>query len=609
MDILLNIIIIGSLSLALSLLYKFILDKKYEEREEDIKNYLDVIISLNISHLHDASNFFSLIKNDLPEGDTKNFAKGAAYHFRSIFDELKGTKEFFDLADFDNLLKNKVHLFYKKEIIDLKDLLELELFQVSNFKRLKIKDSTVKDSAATYGNFTLLSKVILNLVENALKYTNEDILIELKDPDPDARSSCYELKILSFGEGISESLVTEIRNPKAIGHGLSSLVDIMDYHNADFEIDTIKGSGTCINLKFKKYHKQLIEDEEDDIESLGFGANDWSSKVINKLKSRSHFFRPYLSLPVKLLGAFLIFIIFISVSWVNNMLVDRHYDSYLVKAIRSSKQINGFRHKRQEIEADLKKMNQLMNDSKISSYLDLEDDFIKQFDKEDRSLVRLILFRNLENKKNIYIQDFIVKRAQELQTVYPNYVDLNYSLSDLYWERNNYLLGSIYSLQVLMSLPISSVVPNKDVYLLENMYKDKRIEKHLVAKFLVSLSSAFKSKRTKYVVKKENTSNLMQGWIIKNFQAKTIDINKKAISSKPVVQKKQLIVQYGPKYDKKLIEENVALAKEPNEQLKKKQAPLPVSAALIDASDKKTIKSLEKMIEKQDKELGLDLDL
>lgn len=246
------IISIVVLNLILAWFYKKFLDKYYSAKVENDRKYLSSLLALNISHIHDAANFFTLIKNRVEENDTKNFAKGASYHFRTLFEELKQHKSRFDEFRVDDAEQSQIELLYQKETIDLKDLLELELLQLSSstYDRIAIQDKSSSEHALIEGNFTLLSKAILNLVENAIKYTDKQIKLELSD-----KEQYWQIRINSYGKSIPEALVAEILSKEisSAGHGLSSLVQIMDYHQAKLEIDTFAGSGTCITLKFPKY--------------------------------------------------------------------------------------------------------------------------------------------------------------------------------------------------------------------------------------------------------------------------------------------------------------------------------------------------------------------
>lgn len=244
------IIFIIVVNLALAWLYKFFLDKYYSSKIKNDRKYLSSILALNISHIHDAANFFTLIKNRVEEKDAQDFAKGASYHFRALFEELKQHK-----TNFDDLGLNQMQLLYRKENIDLKDLLELELLQLSSstYKRIIIQDKSLAEHAIISGNFSLLSKAILNLVENAIKHTEKQIKLELSDKD-----HYWQIRINSYGKSIPDSLVSEIASKEIsnLGHGLSSLAQIVDYHGAELEIDTFAGEGTCISIKFPKYNSR-----------------------------------------------------------------------------------------------------------------------------------------------------------------------------------------------------------------------------------------------------------------------------------------------------------------------------------------------------------------
>ena len=235
--------------------------------------YLNSILALNVSHLHDAANFFNLQKNssqDLLNIVDKNFAaieqiqninnisRGASYHFRSVFDELKKSIAIFSDLDLYDLTNNELDILYRKEVIDIKDLLELELFQISNFKRLTISDTTRDSHALIVGNFQLLSKCLLNLIENALKYCDGDIKLELT-----SLANTWQVKIKSFGKPLPDEVIATLMGSQnrnrnsfvsdsALGHGLSSLIGIMQFHQAKIDVLSAE-NGNIITLSFKKH--------------------------------------------------------------------------------------------------------------------------------------------------------------------------------------------------------------------------------------------------------------------------------------------------------------------------------------------------------------------
>jgi signal transduction histidine kinase len=219
-------------------------------QEQALKKYMNAIVSLSISHLHDAANFFALLKRDLESpdlniNDARNFTKGASYHFRSLFEELKANKQAFDKNCLTDSLREGQGLFYKKDVIDLSDLLELELFQLSGMKRLKVSNDTRNGQALILGNFNLLSKVILNLLENALKYTEGDVHLQLSD-----KGTYWGIKIISFGLALPENILEEPQ--ELLGHGLSSTLDIVDFHKGQIQIHSLNQEGTAISLLLEK---------------------------------------------------------------------------------------------------------------------------------------------------------------------------------------------------------------------------------------------------------------------------------------------------------------------------------------------------------------------
>jgi hypothetical protein len=229
---------------------KFLTKKEKEDYKKTYKEMVENFVSLNVTHLHDSANLFNLIKNGSTEQNIVNFATGSAYHFRSIFNSLK--KSIIQIREFDPDEVNNLTLYklIEKEDIDLKDLINIELFQLGNFSQIEVIDYTSSQYALTYGNFELLSKVFLNLVENALKYSDQKIKISLND-----ENNMFTIRIMSFGRSISEHISLRINNKiydDIEGHGLSSLVDIMNYHDANIHITSLPNEGSSVNLEFKK---------------------------------------------------------------------------------------------------------------------------------------------------------------------------------------------------------------------------------------------------------------------------------------------------------------------------------------------------------------------
>ena len=252
-----TIAIFSLASLSIGLIVGQYFGKKQEQKNQknkyrdSFKGMIESYMALNITHLHDAANLFNLIKLNSTESEIKSFATGSAFHFRSIFNSLKNSLE--TIRDYDPDEVNNPTLFklIEKEEVNLKDLIEVELFQLGNFSKIVVEDSVPGHYAFTLGNFELLSKVLLNLLENGLKYSKKAIKVYLIEEDNN-----YIIRIMSFGDSISEEISRKINNKvydNIDGHGLSSLVDIMNYHDAAIFINSLPNEGSCISLEFKKF--------------------------------------------------------------------------------------------------------------------------------------------------------------------------------------------------------------------------------------------------------------------------------------------------------------------------------------------------------------------
>jgi signal transduction histidine kinase/preprotein translocase subunit SecG len=231
-------------------LQKYLVKKEKDAYKKSYKQMIENFLSLNVTHLHDSANLFNLIKNNSKEQNIINFATGSAYHFRSIFNSLKKSILKIREYDPDELNNSSLYRLIEKEEVDLKDLINIELFQLGNFSQIQVEDNTSSQYAFIHGNFELLSKVFLNLVENALKYSDQKIKISLND-----ENNMFTVRIMSFGKSISENISLRINNKiydDIKGHGLSSLVDIMNYHDANIHITSLPSEGSSINLEFKK---------------------------------------------------------------------------------------------------------------------------------------------------------------------------------------------------------------------------------------------------------------------------------------------------------------------------------------------------------------------
>ncbi len=220
-----------------------------------ISKALDAVISLNISHLHDAANYFSLIKNQIEAGEDpeqiRKFSKGAAYHFRSLFEELRAARQLLNENRESTNNLAELQRLYSLEPINLHELLELELLQFSYQKRLSISSKVTNCNLEILGNFGLLSKLLINIVENAVKHSPGKINIELSESNKNE----IELKINSLGASLPDNIANDLES--SLGHGLSAASAIIKFHNGKIKINSLANEGTSIRLIFKKYNTTI----------------------------------------------------------------------------------------------------------------------------------------------------------------------------------------------------------------------------------------------------------------------------------------------------------------------------------------------------------------
>ena len=409
----------------------FIFIAKVQDYENRIKRHALALLALNVSHLHDAANYFSLVRNNLEKADPKalsNFCKGAQFHFRSLFEDLKLSIEELEVS---SLKSEKSRLsIYQIAAVDLKDLLELELLQISNFNRLEIVDKTNAQNALINGNFTLLSKAIINLVENALQHTKNKIKLSLID-----NGSHYEIQVSSTGRGIPEAVINEIKvrelNISNLGHGLSGLSEIMEFHHAEIRIDNLLTDGACIRLIFNKYLSKQIKPKSSLSKNISRSPRTQSTSKIS-----------YITVSA-----------LISIFLVGGLV----YYSYNRKRANDfySKQTRQFSKITKDPLLAEKKLffkNELINLGRLTSNYDYQNEktieevkakILDNINPNYRDFISLIL---LEYQYSSAPAEYLEKLEQEALSLirqYPNSKHLNY-LCSLYYDQQNHSSKAFY---------------------------------------------------------------------------------------------------------------------------------------------------------------------
>ena len=143
------------------------------------------------------------------------------------------------------------------------------------------------DFAPTYiGNKTAISQILINFLNNAVKYTNEGGAVSLKvyESESDAGSATLCFVISDTGIGISKEFIPEMFKPfkreasgdkneqSSMGLGLSIAYNLIKSMSGSVSVESEPGVGSTftVSVKLKKYSKKLYSSSND------AGGNDFS---------------------------------------------------------------------------------------------------------------------------------------------------------------------------------------------------------------------------------------------------------------------------------------------------------------------------------------------
>ncbi len=144
--------------------------------------------------------------------------------------------------------------------VNMNDILE-EAVQEMNIKGEGENKAIVYNSVdlpVIIGDYDRLKQVILNVLDNALKYSHEQDVIKVTATYYD---DILEISIRDYGEGIPENVRSKVfdafyrvgddrsRLSGGFGLGLSIVKHIIQKHNGDVEIESILGQGTLVTIR------------------------------------------------------------------------------------------------------------------------------------------------------------------------------------------------------------------------------------------------------------------------------------------------------------------------------------------------------------------------
>ncbi len=121
------------------------------------------------------------------------------------------------------------------------------------------------------GDYDRLKQVILNVLDNALKYSHEQDIIKVTATYYD---DILEITVRDYGEGIPENVRSKVfdafyrvgddrsRLSGGFGLGLSIVKHIIQKHSGDVEIDSVLGQGTLVTIRLPIKKDENAQPEE-----------------------------------------------------------------------------------------------------------------------------------------------------------------------------------------------------------------------------------------------------------------------------------------------------------------------------------------------------------
>lgn len=155
----------------------------------------------------------------------------------------------------------KKELNIDKTSLDLNELIKIAVSHVQLLLENKKGSINLKLNAyksEIYGNETHLTNVIINIIDNAIKYCDKKPNIEVATENIDDK---IVMKIQDNGVGMSKNVQNKIfdkfyrehtgdlHNIKGHGLGLAYVKKIVDYHNGKIDLESVVGEGSLFSIE------------------------------------------------------------------------------------------------------------------------------------------------------------------------------------------------------------------------------------------------------------------------------------------------------------------------------------------------------------------------
>ena len=152
---------------------------------------------------------------------------------------------------------NKFELKYR--VFQLENSVKEIVDNIKESKKLNRNFKIEIEFYELYADKTLIELVIINLIENAIKYSDGDIIIKMEESS---------LKIIDYGIGIEETELTSVTkrfyrvnrdtHQQSIGLGLAIVTYILKLHNLKMEIESRVGSGSVFSVNLSGIKNRIL---------------------------------------------------------------------------------------------------------------------------------------------------------------------------------------------------------------------------------------------------------------------------------------------------------------------------------------------------------------
>ena len=186
------------------------------------------------------------------------------YYLKIVYDEIDRLARLVnDLLDMSAMESGKFNLAITEfDINQVISLCILNLEHKIQEKGLNVKATFHNNRAYVLGDRDRIIQVVTNIIENSIKYSNDDVEIKI---DVYSKGEKIYVDIFNSGECIEEKELNKIwdrfyksdksrTNKLSTGLGLPIVRSILSQHNEDIWVKNIEGKGVSFIFTLKKSH-------------------------------------------------------------------------------------------------------------------------------------------------------------------------------------------------------------------------------------------------------------------------------------------------------------------------------------------------------------------